>query len=115
MSSLDSQPFLFFVMWDTKQNTQQKRCRIWVVRTPHDTEFRAIAQRWYDQKAQGIIGSDNFQLHPPRNLDHNIFKSTCGNLQYPLLFEAHVVCGRYTVQFFEENILINGLCMLPQD
>jgi len=112
MSSLDSQPFLFFVMWDTTETTRKKRCRIWVVRTPHDKEFRKIAQKWYRQRAEGIIRSDNFQLHPPRNIDRNVFRNNCGHLEYPLLFEAHVISGKYTVVTFEENILSNGSCIL---
>jgi len=55
MKSLDTVPYLFFVMWDTSESTHQKRCRIWVVRTKHDKEFRRIAEEWYRQREAGDI------------------------------------------------------------
>jgi hypothetical protein len=112
IQSLDSQPNLFFVMWDTTETSGFPRCRIWVVRPPFDTEFRRIAEEWYRQHSNGTIKSDNFQLHPPRNLDNNIFRNTCGNLQYPLLFEAHAIGGLadYEVISYNPSVLKNGLC-----
>lgn len=110
MSSLDNQPYLFFVMWDTSEISKQKRCRVWVVRTPHDTEFRRIATDWYQQRAEGVIRSDNFQLHPPRNLDRNVFRNNCGHLDYPLLFEARLKNGAYETTVFDGNILTSGNC-----
>lgn len=99
-------------MWDTTETSGFPRCRIWVVRPPFDTEFRRIAEEWYRQHSNGTIKSDNFQLHPPRNLDNNIFRNTCGNLQYPLLFEAHAIGGLadYEVISYNPSVLKNGLC-----
>lgn len=112
LSSLDSQPYLFFVMWDTTETTSQKRCRIWVVRTQHDVEFRRIASKWYQQRAEGIIKSDNFQLHPPRNLDHNVFRNNCGHLKYPLLFEARLTAGKYKLTVYDKHVLIRGVSIV---
>lgn len=88
MAYLDSLPHLFFVLWDHKPNSGPERCRIWVVNPPTDALFRKMCSQWYDQRVSGDITSDNFQLHPPRNKDHNTFRNTCGNLNYSLLFEA---------------------------
>ncbi|MCE2717901.1 MAG: MamI family restriction endonuclease [Dolichospermum sp.] len=112
MSFLDSQPYLFFVMWDKTENTDEKRCRIWVVRTQHDTEFRDMAKKWYEKQDIGEITSNNFQLHPPRNLDHNIFRNTYGNLKYPLLFEACVVDDKYQYKYLNEEVLNTGICTI---
>ncbi|MEA5509957.1 MamI family restriction endonuclease [Crocosphaera sp. UHCC 0190] len=92
------------------ETTKQKRCRIWVVRTPYDTEFRRIARDWYERRKKGIIKSDNFQLHPPRNLDHNVFTNNCGNLEYPLLFEARIIVDKYELTVFNGDILNRGSC-----
>ena len=110
MKSLDASPYIFFVMWDTSKATNQKRCRIWVVRTKHDQEFRRIATEWYRQRESGEITSDNFQLHPPRNVDTNMFTNNCGNLNYPLLFEAQLASGRMTLTQYDPNILQSGAC-----
>lgn len=110
MASLDIMPKLFFVLWDNEPNNQRERCRVWVVRPQHDTIFRGICEKWYKQREEGIIKSDNFQLHPPRNQNTNIFRNTCGNLNYPLLFSAEWFENQYTLTSFEENILENGIC-----
>ena len=114
LDSLNDMPHLFFAMWDTTQTTNQKRCRIWVVNPRADIEFRRVAGNWYEHRRVGTIKSDNFQLHPPRNLDTNIFKNTCGNLAYPLLFEARLEQGRYVLTRFDESALQTGAC-LPSD
>lgn len=88
MKSLDEQPFLFLIMWDEMQETQLKRVRIWSVNTKKDTCFREMARSWYEKRDKGIIKSNNFQLHPPRNKDSNEIRNTCGNLNYPLIFHA---------------------------
>lgn len=111
LSSLDSMPFLFFVMWDNTELSQQRRCRVWVVRPQQDIEFRGIASKWYQQRAEGIIKSDNFQLHPPRNIDRNIFKNNCGQLEYPLLFEARLETEKFTLTTYNEDVLTNGDCV----
>ena len=113
LSSLDAMPFLFFVMWDTTEDGSQKRCRIWVVRTQCDTQFRRIAHIWYEKRRRGEIKSDNFQLHPPRNKDHNVFRNTCGNLKYPLLFEARLEEGDFIVTHYIESALQDCACVLP--
>lgn len=111
LESLDPMPFLFFVMWDTSETSKQKRCRIWVVRTQHDVEFRRIADKWYNLRASGEIKSDNFQLHPPRNLDNNIFRNNCGHLEYPLLFEARLENGKFILICCDESIMTSGECV----
>jgi hypothetical protein len=110
MASLDIMPKLFFVLWDNEPENKRERCRVWVVRPQHDTVFREICEKWYKQRDEGLIKSDNFQLHPPRNLNHDVFRNTCGNLNYPLFFSAEWVENQYTVTFFDENILENGFC-----
>jgi len=97
-------------MWDTTEKEHYKRCRIWVVHPNIDKEFRAIADKWYKQRESGEIKSDNFQLHPPRNLDKNTFTNTCGNLEYPLLFEARLISDKYQLTTYENKVLINGAC-----
>lgn len=110
LDSLDDMPYLFFVMWDTTEHTQQSRCRVWVVNTRADTEFRNIASIWYERRRTGVIRSDNFQLHPPRNLDHNVFRNTCGNLEYPLLFEARLDNQNFRQHYVDVDALTNGFC-----
>ena len=109
VASLDRQPFLFFVLWDhTTQNVP--RCRCWVVRTDRDKVFRSMARLWYDKRAKGEIVSSNFQLHPPRGLDTNVFRNTCGNLIYPLIFEAQYRNARYECTELNEDAIQNGRC-----
>jgi len=87
IESLDGMPNLYFVLWDqTIRNTY--RCRVWVVRASQDAAFRAMCGAWYDKRTAGTIKSNNFQLHPPRGLDTDIFRNNCGNLSYPLFFSA---------------------------
>ena len=87
MASLDDMPHLYFVLWDeTVRNTA--RCRIWAVRPQDDPAFRDMCRNWYEQRASKTIKSNNFQLHPPRGLDNNVIRNTCGNLLYPLYFSA---------------------------
>lgn len=115
LDSLDSMPFLFLVLWDTTETTHQKRFRIWVVRPQADTEFRRIAADWYDLRRRGEIKSDNFQLHPPRNLDSNVIRNSCGNLEYPLLFSAHLSADQFTVVHYDEGALVSGACVIVND
>lgn len=112
VASLDSMPYLFFVMWDKTETTSQHRCRVWVVRTQHDKEFRGVATNWYEQRTAGIIKSDNFQLHPPRNLDHNVFRNNCGTLKYPLLFEARLETNKFIITSYEVSTLTKGSCVI---
>jgi hypothetical protein len=87
MASLDGMPHLYFALWDTTLRLTA-RCRIWVVRPKDDPVFRAMCATWYANRLSGVIKSNNFQLHPPRGLDTNVIRNTCGNLSYPLLFCA---------------------------
>lgn len=114
ISCLNDMPYLFFVLWDTEPSTRQDRCRVWVVRPATDPVFRGMCQTWYDQRDEGTIISDNFQLHPPRNLNSDVFRNTCGNLKYPLLFEAIWEGGHYTVKRFDPKVLQRGTCA-PSD
>jgi MamI restriction endonuclease len=79
MASLDGMPHLYFVLWDTTLRLTA-RCRIWVVRPKDDPVFRAMCAKWYANRLSGVIKSNNFQLHPPRGLDSNVIRNTCGNL-----------------------------------
>lgn len=88
ISSLDTMPYLFFVLWDNEQLSVSERTRVWCVRPQVDPLFRNICQMWYALRNKGTITSNNFQLHPPCNLNSNIFTNTCGNLNYPLLLNA---------------------------
>lgn len=110
MSCLDEMPFLYFVLWDeTKHGTA--RCRIWVVRPHEDPSFRTMCQRWYELRDAGEIVSNNFQLHPPRGLDSNIIRNTCGNLEYPLWFSAERTPSEpYQCLEFDENARLSGVC-----
>lgn len=110
LASLDDMPYLFFVMWDTSETSNQYRCRIWVVNTKQDTEFREMASRWYALRNSGEIKSDNFQLHPPRNKDNNVFRNNCGVLEYPLMLEARLSNGQYTLTSYDANVLTTARC-----
>ena len=110
IKSLDSQPFLFFVLWD-HNSAGHARCRIWVVRTQEDKTFRGMCEEWYSQRKAGDIVSNNFQLHPPRGRDDNVIRNKCGNLEYPLLFCATRAPGEsYAVVKFSEVVLATGVC-----
>ncbi len=110
MAYLDKMPFLFFVMWDNNPNNGRERTRVWVVRPQYDALFRAIAQNWYDQLADGTIKSNNFQLHPPVNENNNVFTNRCGNLAYPLLLSAEWNDQKYDAVYYNPKILDYGKC-----
>ena len=114
MAYLDQMPFLFFVMWDYNPDNNSERARVWVVRPQHDALFRAMAQKWYDQLANGTIKSNNFQLHPPVNENNNIFTNRCGNLVYPLLLEAEWNGQEYNSVRYAPNVLDHGRCSRAQ-
>ena len=109
IKSLEIMPFLFFVLWD-KNSSAQCRCRIWVVRTQFDGEFRGMCERWYSDRISGVIRSNNFQLHPPRGNDTDVFRNTYGNLSYPLLFCAVRGHQGYQVVSHDPEKLRSGLC-----
>jgi hypothetical protein len=111
IESLDTMPHLFFVLWD-KKSTGAHRCRIWCVRPQKDTLFRNMCEAWYDARLAGKIRSNNFQLHPPRGKDTNIFRNRCGNLIYPLLFAAErdENSGNWHVTANSPDFLQSGIC-----
>lgn len=111
LASLDDMPFLFFVLWDNAPTTNQHRCRVWAVRCKTDPAFRAMCGSWYDKVDSGEIVSNNFQLHPPRGTDSNVFRNTCGNLEYPLLFHAEFVSGSYQLVHYDAAVLMTGVCV----
>jgi hypothetical protein len=111
ITALDDTPFIFFVLWDAKRPGEHMRCRVWVVRPSVDPVFRKMCAGWYDGVASGHIISTNFQLHPPRNLDTNIIRNTCGNLTYPLLFSAEHDGTRYDMTSYDPTVLTSGLCV----
>ena len=109
MTSLDTMPHLYLVLWDvSSRNTA--RCRVWVVRPKYDQVFRAICAEWYRKRASGEIRSNNFQLHPPRGNDTNIIRNTCGNLLYPLYFCAERRFAQYDVVSYNSQARITGAC-----
>lgn len=112
LESLDNMPYLFFVLWDNEPASGNERIRIWVVRTKKDRLFRQVCEQWYDLKVSGEIISNNFQLHPPRNKNENVFRNTCGNLNYPLLFNAIWNGNHYDVLSYNPDVLKNGECTL---
>jgi len=114
VSALDDNPYLFFVLWDETDDQQVPRCRIWCVRTPEGEVFRAVCSKWYNQFAAGEV-SNNFQLQPPRNQDHNILRNTCGNMRFPLLFCAVRKADRFELAHFDPDVLTSGQCQLVQD
>ena len=78
MAYLDQMPYLFFVLWDINPNNNTERTRIWAVRPQYDRLFREVAEEWYSQYASGQIRSNNFQLHPPVNVNNDVFTNRCG-------------------------------------
>lgn len=111
VTALDKQPYLFFTLWDYTPKEKKPRCRVWVVRTKEDALFRALAASWYKDRA-GKKTSNNFQLHPPRNEDHDRFRNTWGTLSYPLLFCAIYDDKRktYEVKHNDPKMLTAGTC-----
>ncbi len=110
MASLDSQPYLFLVLWDKNLNNDS-RCRIWCVRTQFDVEFRRISNLWYEKRRTGEIKSTNFQLHQPVNQEGNLMKNKCGNLHFPLLFSAiRSEFGNYKLLDYNSESLENSAC-----
>ncbi|MFH0806575.1 MAG: MamI family restriction endonuclease [Candidatus Brennerbacteria bacterium] len=107
---LDDLPYLFFVLWDNEPANNRERCRVWAVRTQHDEKFRSMCRLWYKQRAEGKIISNNFQLHPPRGKNSDVFRNTCGNLNYPLLFAAEWVRGTYEITRHDPEVLKRGTC-----
>lgn len=111
VASLDATPHLFLVLWDVSPRGGH-RCRIWVVNCPRDTAFRSVAELWFARRASGEVRSDNFQLHPPRGLDSDTIRNTCGNLQYPLYFAAERdVDSSYRLTHFDPAVLVTGRCV----
>lgn len=112
ITSLDAMPFLYFVLWD-KTVRETSRCRIWVVRTQFDDEFRKICSAWYLKHASKEISSNNFQLHPPRSKDTNEIRNSCGNLLYPLYFCAErAMTGTYSLKSYAPEVLVSGSCAI---
>lgn len=109
VTALDGMPFLFFVLWDD-DTEGHPRCRVWSVRPAQDKMFREMCQRWYDQRARGQIKSTNFQLHPPRFRDDNVFRNKFGNLSYPLLFAAVRKKKAFETIHYDPDILKTGAC-----
>lgn len=109
-SALDETPYIFFVLWDNVDGTGPHRIRIWVVRASKDDVFKRMADIWYERRRTGAIKSDNFQLHPPRNIDSNVFRNEAGNLIYPLLLDARVRGAQYEVSKYDPTVLTKGSC-----
>ena len=110
ISAMDDIPFIFFVLWDERGAARVPRCRVWCVRPGADLDFRQVVSLWYEKRRTREIRSTNFQLHPPRNQDHNTIRNSCGNLIYPLLFHAEIKDGRYRVLKHDKHALITGRC-----
>lgn len=110
MASLDQMPHLYFVLWDNEPESGLERTRIWAVNTQSDPVFRAICEEWYRLRREGKIKSNNFQLHPPRNMNSNVFRNQCGNLKYPLVLDARWNGKTYKIIHFEEKSIMNGRC-----
>lgn len=114
VTALDDIPFLFFVLWDVR-GSAARRCRVWCVRPEADVEFRKLVTAWYSLRESGDIKSTNFQLHPPRNEDHDVIRNGLGNLEYPLFFRAERGNNRYRVTHFDDAALHRGRCRRVKD
>lgn len=114
MAYLDQLPYLFFVLWDINPFNNRERVRIWVVRPQYDRLFRAVAEKWYSLYDDGQIKSSNFQLHPPVNMNDDIFTNRCGDLIYPLLFIAEWNGKEYNIVAFLPEVLDDGECNIPR-
>lgn len=110
ISALDGMPFLFFVLWDKSEKSNQLRCRVWCVRPEHDSAFRTMCAGWYKGRRDGSIVSTNFQLHPPRNKDSNIIRNSFGNLEYPLLLDARWNGKTFEVYSSDFSVMTAGMC-----
>ena len=110
ISALDDMPYLFFVLWDERPSDRHARCRVWCVRPPEDKAFRTMAAEWYRRRNDGTIKSDNFQLHPPRNKDNNVFRNECGNLSYPLVLSVVWNGKAYDEQTYKPQTIDSGVC-----
>ena len=110
MDSLDQMPHLYFVLWDNEPISGRERTRIWAVNTQTDPLFRTVCESWYRLRREGVIKSSNFQLHPPRNKNSNVFTNNCGNLNYPLVLDAQWNGETYEIIYFGENSIENGRC-----
>ncbi len=113
IESLNDMPHLYFVLWDHSIAKNVDRCRIWAVRTKEDELFRNMAAAWYRRRKEGLIISTNFQLHPPRGLETDVFRNTCGNLRYPKYFEAErgPKDEAYRLVMFDPKVLKTGACV----
>ena len=113
MSSLDAMPYIYLVLWDdTIRNSA--RCRIWVVRPQNDCAFRSVCRKWYEQRSEGLIKSNNFQLHPPRGKDANLIRNNCGSLLYPLYFLAErTESSKYKLLHYDPRARAAGECTIP--
>ena len=109
VESLNSIPYLFFVLWDHNPENERERCRIWVVRPRSDRAFRKMCRDWYELRNKKKRGS-NFQLHPPIGENTNLFTNKCGNLLYPLLFCAELQRKGYQLTYYKPRILRTGKC-----
>lgn len=109
ITALDETPFLFFALWDDDADGNA-RCRVWCVQPPRDERFRAMCARWYEQRGTGEVKSTNFQLHPPCYRDDNVFRNTCGNLSYPLLFTAVRTAARFQQTHYDPRAMKTGMC-----
>ena len=107
VASLDTVPFLYFVLWDNVPGGGAERCRVWAARPKQDACFRGICDKWY----RGERISGNFQLHPPLNTDSNVFRNTCGNLEFPLLFRADWNGATYVATVYTPSVLTSGVCV----
>ena len=112
VSALEGIPYLFFVLWDDRPDDKSPRCRVWCVRPGKDPTFRAMAAKWYQQRKDGKITSNNFQLHPPRFRNSDVFRNECGNLSYPLLFSAIWDADKkeFMVESYNPDALVGGQC-----
>jgi len=110
IESLNETPHIFLVLWDNAPPTNNPRCRVWCVRPQSDEGFRRMCDKWYKQRRAGVIKSNNFQLHPPRNKNSDIIRNTCGVFVYPLLFHAERVGEQYKLVLYNPDVMKSGLC-----
>jgi len=115
VSSLIKMPYLFFVMWDwIDSKNKVERCRVWVVRTNKDKNFKKVANKWYKLRKDGEIKSSNFQLHPPIHQESDVVTNECGNIELPLLFRADWSIDKmdYVKQTYNPQAMEIGECLI---
>jgi len=85
MNEFLKHPSIYYVLFDTRKNSDQVRVRVWKVLPESDADFQKVVRTWDKMFPPP---SYNFQLHPPVRKDSNVATNEAGNIDLPLMFEA---------------------------